>query len=320
MFREFRKPGKLTLFLLTLLCAAAALSASETVVLQGGKVLELAKPYVLRGSQAVMTLKDGTVVSVAAADIDIAATRAARRTPKAVPAAPATATTPVEAAKAQRDNPKARVTIGDEDVTHTLVGADSDEAAAEGTPEEQGGDAKLDVVDFDQRPSGNAVAVKGTLRNSGKAPASNVALSIAAMDDTGKVVASTMASVSAGTLEAGASATFTASLPMTAKAGTLRFTPRWSSPAPAPRPDTSGSAAPAGTPASGGGTPATPSAAPAAAKPAPAPPPAEKKQPTYRPQPDYAPPPANAPMVPTDSGYIPGAHEETPPPPPPPQE
>ena len=308
---------KLTVILLSLFFTAAAASAGEIVVLKGGKSLELAKPYVLRGSQAVMTLKDGTVVSVAAADIDLPATRAARRVPKAAAEAPALATTPVEAAKAQKGNPRARVKIGDADVSHTLEGAYSEEAgSADAAPGGQGGDAKLEVVDFDQRPSGNAVAVKGSLRNAGTVPAADVALSIAAMDDTGKVVASTTASVSAGTLEAGSSATFTASLPMTARAATLRFTPRWTSPAPAPRPDTSGAA-----PAAGAASPAA--AAAAAARPAPAPPPpAEKTAPAYKPQPDYAPPPANAPMEPTGdihTGYIPGAHEETPPPPPPPQ-
>jgi hypothetical protein len=305
---------KLPILVLSLLCAAAALSANEIVVLKGGKSLELSKPYVVRGSQAVMTLKDGTVVSVAAADIDLAATKAARRPPRVAPEAPVAATTPVEAAKAQKNNPKARVRIGDEDVSHAIEGADTGEAEPEegATPEEAGGDAKLEVVDFDQRPSGNAIAVKGTLRNSGKVPASNVALSIAAMDDSGKVVASAMASVSAGSLDAGAAATFTANLPMTAKAATLRFTPRWSSPAPQPRPDTSGAVA-AGTSASPART------ATAAPAPKTAPPPApEKKEPTYKPQPDWAPPAANVPLVPTDSGYISGVHEETPPPPPPP--
>jgi hypothetical protein len=304
---------KLPVLLASLLLAAAAASANEIVVLKGGKSLELSKPYVVRGSQAVMTLKDGTVVSVAAADIDLPATRAARRPIRVASDAPVAAATPVEAAKAQQKNPKAKVKIGDEDVNHTLEGAepDAEAAPADGAPTEPEGDAKLDVVDFDQRPSGNAVAVKGTIRNSGGAAASNVALSVAAMDDTGKVVASAMASISAGTIEAGSAATFTASLPMAAKAATLRFTPRWSSPSPAANPvpgaATGTSAAPAGT--------ATVAPAKKAAPPPPAP---EKKEPTYKPQPDYAPPAANVPLVPTESGYIPAPHEETPPPPPPP--
>jgi|GEM_PF-955134 len=306
----------LTVALLSLFCAAALAAANEVVVLKGGKTLELSKPYVLRGSQAVMTLKDGTVVSVAAADIDLPATRAARR-PAQAPEVPAAALTPVEAARAQKGNAKARLKIGDADVTHTLEGAEPESGAGEGTEADAGGDAKLDVVDFDQRPTENAVAVKGTLRNSGKVPANNVALSIAAMDATGKVVASTTAAVSAGSLDAGSSATFTASLPMAAKAATLRFTPRWSSPAPAPRPATGAAAGSASAPAA-----AAPGSAPAApAKPATPPPAPVKKEPAYRPQPDYAPPPANAPMEPTGdihTGYIPGAHEETPPPPPPP--
>ncbi len=306
---------KLPLLLASLVFAAAAVSANEIVVLKGGKSLELSKPYILRGSQAIMTLKDGTVISVAAADIDLPATRAARRPVRVAAAGPVAATTPVEAAKAQQNNPKARVKIGDEDVSHTIEGAEPDEEAApeEGAAAEAGGDAKLEVVDYDQRPSGSALAVKGTIRNVGKVPASNVALSIAASDDAGKVVASAMASVSAGSLDAGAAATFTASLPMTARAATLRFTPRWSSPAPAPTSDTAGAAS-AGMTAS----PAATAAAAPAPKSAPPPPAPEKKEPTYKPQPDYAPPAANVPLVPTESGYIPAPHEETPPPPPPP--
>jgi len=305
---------KLPVLLASLLLAAGVASANEVVVLKGGKSLELSKPYVVRGSQAIMTLKDGTVVSVAAADIDLPATRAARRPIRVASDAPVAATTPVEAAKAQQKNPKAKVKIGDEDVNHTLEGAepDAEAAPAEGAPTEPEGDARVDVVDFDQRPSGNAVAVKGTIRNSGKVPASNVALSVAAMDDAGKIVASAMASISAGSLDAGAAATFTASLPMAAKAATLRFTPRWSSPASAP--GSAAGAPPAGTsaaPAAAAGATTAPKTAP----PTPAP---EKKESTYKPQPDYAPPAANVPLVPTESGYIPAPHEETPPPPPPP--
>src|SRR6476620_9754599 len=71
---------------LTLFGAFAVLSASEIVVLKGGKTLELSKPYVVRGAQALMTLKDGTLISVATRDIDTAATTAARRTrPASVP-------------------------------------------------------------------------------------------------------------------------------------------------------------------------------------------------------------------------------------------
>src|SRR5690242_14460766 len=111
---------RLSALLLAFFGAAVLAGANEIVVLKGGKTLELAKPYVVRGTQAVMTLKDGTVVAVAAADIDQAATRAARRPVRAAVPEAAAAATPAEAAKAQQANAKARVKIGDADVGHVL--------------------------------------------------------------------------------------------------------------------------------------------------------------------------------------------------------
>jgi hypothetical protein len=289
--------------------ALAIASASEVVVLKGGKTLELSKPYVIRGSQALMTLKDGTLISVAAADIDRSATAAARR-PKPAAAQPTGPISPVEAAKAQKAHPKATVKIVDEDVGHVLDMGEAQpgqEGAADSELE-----ARLEVVDFDQRPSGNTLNVKGTVRNTGHATAESISLSIAAIDEKGKTVATSSAAVAAGSLEAGSTATFTAALPTANRAASLRFTPRWSGAPSATK--TEGAAAK-------GSQPANAAATPAAAKPAPPPPPPAEPKSTYKPQPDWAPPAANAPMTAPDDnryGYIPGAHEETPPPPPPP--
>lgn len=303
----------ITAAMLTLFGAFAVVSASEIVVLKGGKTLELSKPYVIRGSQALMTLKDGTLISVAAADIDRAATSAARRS-KPAPVEPTGPLSPTEAAKAQKAHPKARVKIGDADVGHVLDTGETQPAAAEGAAAESDQAGKLEVVDFDQRPAGETLNVKGTLRNSGKSVAENIALTVAAIDNAGKAVATANAVVAAGSLEPGSTASFTASLPTALKASTLRFTPRWSGAPSVAKPE--------GAPAPGAARPATAPAAAAPAKPVPPPPPppAENKS-TYKPQPDYAPPAANAPMTAPDdnhTGYIPGAHEETPPPPPPP--
>jgi hypothetical protein len=304
----------ITAAMLMLFGAFAIVSASETVVLKGGKTLELSKPYVIRGSQALMTLKDGTLISVAAADIDTAATRAARRA-RPVPAQPTGPLSPAEAAKAQKAHAKARVKIGDDDVGHVLDTGETQPSAADEAAAESEQGARLEVVDFDQRPSGDTLNVKGTLRNSGKAVAENIALSVSAIDAAGKAVATANAIVAAGSLESGSTASFTAALPTAVKASTLRFTPRWSGAASVAKPE--------GATAPGAGRPGAVATLPAPAKPAPPPPPppAEPKS-TYKPQPDYAPPAANAPMTAPDdnhTGYIPGAHEETPPPPPPPR-
>jgi len=120
----------ITAAMLTLFGAFAVLSASEIVVLKGGKTLTLSKPYVVRGSQALMTLKDGTLISVATSDIDTAATTAARRArPASVQATGPLS--PAEAAKAQKAHPKARVKIGDADVGHVLDNGEAQPSAAD---------------------------------------------------------------------------------------------------------------------------------------------------------------------------------------------
>lgn len=281
---------------------AAAGAAGEIVVLKGGKSLELAKPYVIKGSQAVMTLKDGTVISVPMAEVDKDATTAARSKASAARQAPAgqpASVTPAEAARAQQSAPKARVKLGDDDVTH----GGYDESSPEAVPE---GEGSLQVVDWDQTSTGDAVAIKGTLRNTGNVRADNVAMSVSAKDDGGKTIGTTSADIATGALEPGASATFTATLPTSVRAASVRFVPHWTSPAPPKKEKEAEAAA------------KKPAAPPAAAKP-PATASAPEK-PEYTPNPNYAPPTASAPTSsPSDShsGYIPGGHEEEPPPPPP---
>jgi hypothetical protein len=285
------------------LSVAGTAAANEIVVLKGGKSLELSKPYLVKGSQAVMTLKDGTVISVPVADVDKAATAAARAKASAAPAAGSAApapATPVEAARAQQAAPKARVKLGDDDVSH----GGYEEPANEGSS--QSGEGSLQVVDWDQKVNGENVSITGTLRNTGKAVANNLSMSVSGKDDAGKTVATASADIAAGALEPGASAGFTATLNSAVRLGGVRFAPKWTTPAP-PKTEEKESAGTAKKPA-----------VPAPAKP---PAQAEEKKPAYTPNPNYAPPTASAPTTaPSDgsTGYVPGAHEETPPPPPPP--
>ena len=296
------------------LSSAAAGRASEVLVLKGGKTLELSKPYVVRGTQAVLTLKDGTVVSVAEAEIDRPATQAARARASAIKkgAEAESVATPAEAARAQKNAAKAKFKVGDDDVSHPYVAPD-DEGKDTGD-----GDARVEVVDWDQTPANGSLSVKGNLRNSGSAAAEGLSLLVMGKDDKGKTLASTSANVAAGTLDAGAVTTFTATLAMPARAASLRFMPKWSSAAATAKAQKaldaeSGLARRAAEAAAT--TPQPASAAPAAA---PAPPP--PAQPQVIVPPGYAPPTASSPTSAPDDNhvpYVPGIHEETPPPPPP---
>jgi hypothetical protein len=282
----------------------AAAGLAEVVVLKGGVVIPLQRPPVRRGNNVLLTRTDGTLVSVPASEIDRAATAAASSAPPpASPASsiPARPPTLAEAARAARDVPKARVRITDANVSHGESSAEPTAAEpAEAAKDASVGSGRIDVADYTQEKSGDALVVRGTLRNPGTTPASNVRMTVAALDPKGQVITSGEAGISSATLEPNKTAAFSVTIPVGARVvGSIRFSPRWASTPPAaPASDD-----PARAPAS--------SAAPAAT----APPPARNEPPTPPPTPYgrgvlYAPPPPSAPSVaPADgkTGYIPGA-------------
>jgi len=288
--------------------AAVCVGADEIVVLKGGKSLTLARPYVVKGKQAVMTLKDGTVISVAAVEIDRGATAAARRaaTAPAAPSAPASEPSPAEAARSQKGAPRASVRIGDEDVAHYYTGPGAGEETDGAQGDDEGG-ARVDVANWDQTFKDGSVTLTGTLRNSGTDVARDVGVIVSGKDDQGKTLGSTSAEVTSPSLEPGATASFTAVIPSPARFESVRFQPRWKVARPANKP---GAEPPK--------EPETPSAKPAAA---PGPGPEKSPEPKYVPQADIAPPPANAPTKPSAdgrTGFLPD-YVPVPPPPPPPQ-
>ena len=271
---------------------AVVLAAGDVVVLKGGARIELQKPMTQKGTVALLTRSDGTLLSVSASEIDWKATAAARAERAAVRPAPSVTAppeTPAQAARAGREGPRARVKLTDADVSHV-----AEEETA--TPEKKGseapsGAARLDVVDYSQEKSGNNIAVRGEIRNSGGTPAVGSRMTVAAMDEKGERIASSEAALSNGRVEPGATVSFSVTIPVGEKAvGSIRFSPQWIAPAAPP-------AAPTPAPGAGGG-----GTTPAAQKPAPTPTP-------YGQGTLYAPPVASAPTAPPADdrrGYIPG--------------
>jgi hypothetical protein len=272
-----------------LICAAAALEG-DVVVLKGGTVIPLKQPVVRRGNTAYITRADGTLLSVPASEIDRDATAAANRPVAAAVPETAPASTPAGAVGAAKEGPKARVRITDADVSHPLeydatTGADKDKEKKDQGP----GAPKVEVADYTREKSGATLVLKGTVRNVGQGAAENVHMAVTAIDEKGQSIDGANANLSKGTVGAGASVDFNASLNVGDKTvATLRFEPQWTAPPP-----------PAPTP-----RPAAAAAAAAANKP-PAPAPTPYGRGTL-----YAAPVANATSeTPSDShtGYIPGA-------------
>ena len=162
------------------------------------------------------------------------------------------------------------------------------------------GAGRVEVADYTQEKSGEALVVRGTLRNPGATTATGVRMTVTALDSKGQAIASAEAGLSSAVLDPGKTAAFSITIPVGTKpASSLKFTPRWVAPNP-PSPAVEDAASKA--PAAGSAVAAPQPTAP----PAPPPPPPTP----YGRGSLYAPPAPNAPSeAPKDgkSGYIPGA-------------
>ena len=281
----------------------AAAGLAEVVVLKGGTVITLQHPPVRRGNNVILTRTDGTVLSVPASEIDRAATATlAAAPPPSVPASaiPPRPATLAEAARATRDVPKARVKITDANVAHgESAAAPAAGEPAEAAKEAASGAGRIDVADYTQEKSGDAMVVRGTLRNPGATPAINVRMTVTALDGKGQVITSGEAGISSSSIDPSKTAAFSVTIPVAGKAvGSIRFSPRWASTPTAPPTTVDPAQAPAST--------AAPAAAPAPRSNEPPPPPPTP----YGRGTLFAAPPPSAPSVPPadgKTGYIPGA-------------
>jgi len=289
--------------LLILLTAAAGLA--EVIVLKGGVVIPLQRPPVRRGNNVLLTKTDGTLLSVPASEIDAAATAALRAVPPPPPEPPpGRPATLAEAARASHEVPKARVRITDANVSHIERNAQAAGAAEEAPKEKETGSGagRVEVADYTQEKSGEALVVRGTLRNPGATAATSIRMTVTALDAKGQAIASGEAGLSSVVIEPSKTAAFSITIPVGTKpAASLKFAPRWTAPS---------------LPASGPGS-EEPASKVSATSPGAAPTP----QPTIAPPPPppptpygrgslYAAPAPSAPMTaPADgkTGYIPGA-------------
>lgn len=236
-----------------MLFAAAALAfAADFVVLKGGSRIELKKPPVRQGTVVMLTRPDGTLLSVPASEIDwkatAAASAAARASAAPAPVVTAPPETPAEAARIGRTGAKARVKLTDADVAHVEEVETAPGEKEKKESETRSGAPRLEIADYTQEKSETDLVVRGSLRNSGGMPASNARMTVTALDEKGEKIASGEAVISSSSFEPGATASFSAKIPLEGKsASSIRFAPQWLAPAPqtpAPSP-TPGPAPPA---------------------------------------------------------------------------
>lgn len=286
--------GRLVLALLAAAFVSGPLVAADLVVLKDGRTLSLAKPYVVKGSQAILTLANGQLVSVRADEIDVAKTQAALAAPSPAAPAPKPQVTPqpslVDAAKATPGK-KASIILTDADV---LPGLGPEGASGED------GEVKIDVVGQTSIRGPEGYTLTAQVVNSGSAEATGLTVSVEAVGDGNTTVATVFGRLAKDSLAPEERTALTASVPTDKVVKTFRFLPKWT---------VKVGVRPAGEAGAAGG-PNPQAGQPDGVPPTPAPKPEAKKAepPAYVPRPDYAAPAPNVPVgapAQPGGGYVP---------------
>ncbi len=291
----------LSLLVLGLISLLSGPLAADQVVLRDGRTLDTKKPPVIKGRQAVLTLPDGKLVSIPAAEIDQEKTAAlakkAAEAPKAAPAEPPRAPSLVDAARATQNARKAAVVLTDQDVASGYLEVSSGSA--------EKGEGEVSIGPTTTKKSDTGYVIEGSVLNSGKAPVLGVSVTVEAVGADGKSIATTYAALAKDVLDPGEKASFRAQIDTDKTAERFTYVPRWkviAPPAKEGEPEADGKKGPGATDEEA---------------PPPPPAPAKEEAPPQRP-PDMAAPPANAPVgAPAQPGgsYLPPPSSNQPKPP-----
>lgn len=286
---------RLMLAVAVLACLSGIAGADE-IWLKDGRRIVTKKPFVKKGSLALLTTTDGVLLSLPLVEIDLEKTaaekaRGAATEPLPTPS-PRKPLTPAEAAK-QKTGRRAAVVLTDDTIAHGI----GDEAAEK---KEGDGEGRVDIANTSVTRSKDGYAFTGSVINGGGGEVSAVAVTVEIVGKDGRTFSSAFAQLAKDTLAPGEKSTFTASAPLEGEAASYRYLPHWQVRIPV---KSAGDAAAAAR-APGGAAPKPEGEA--EATPVPTPPPAPPWVPV--PRPDVAPPPANAPTGnPANGTFIPGS-------------
>lgn len=197
-----------------LLCLAAALpapqAAGDWIVTRDGTRVETRGPWEVEGRQVVFTRPDGTLASLRAADVDLAASAAASSEPATEPA-------PGPAAESPARRPRPVLVLTNDDLPRpeeTAVEGEDEEEALAGSAEDAEREP-VEVVSWKERGSDEAdgLEIEGTVRNSGLEIAAEIQVVVTVPGNEGEPPATALAFLESSALGAGQATTFRALLP-----------------------------------------------------------------------------------------------------------
>lgn len=216
-----KQPFAKMVLALAAVLAASPVGADWLVTREGARV-ETRGAWTVKGKQVVFHTAAGKLSSLRVADVDLDASR--RATEEAVAAQ---AQADAEPEKPPERRKPVRV-ITDKDVRPAPPAPaeeeqpkDGEEAAAPGPASGPG--VIVDTWNQARHPEEDHVLINGTLQNASSAMAADVKLKVMIFDQTGALIASSQAALTAGALPPGEKTTFKAEFPGYFSFATIKF-------------------------------------------------------------------------------------------------
>ena len=276
-----------TLLIVAVILAAAGANAA-TIVLKGGRQLEVASLQ-RQGNYFVLRHANGRLESYPVAAVDVEATRIANEVP-APPPTPAPALGPHSPFFGAQATPgKPAIVVTDEDVQHVEPPDEAGDAGALKAQAQAPAEGQVTLIDYGKQQIDEGTwEISATVMNSGSSPVTGVSADVRLLDAEGKVIGSGTATM-AGMLAPTQQGAITARVSSPVEPIQIGFSFRWQSITPA---------ADGGGSEGGGGEAAKKPAAPAPAAGAPA---------VATPPPGYSVPAGSSPhAMPTNAVAVPG--------------
>jgi len=202
--------------------AGALPAVADSIVLTDGRTLQSAGPYMVKGRQALIKQPDGTLVSIPLAEIDVEKTAAARQMSEAPASTPTPSVrkplTPAEAAR-QKSGRKAALVLTDDEVAQSIGSTDGEK--------KEEIEERVEIGNTNATKVKGGYAIAGSVINSGKIDVSGVSVTIEAIGEGNKTIATAFGQVAKDNLSSGEKSSFTANLTTDKDATIFRYVPRW---------------------------------------------------------------------------------------------
>jgi len=200
---------------------AAGAARADWLILRDGSRVQTKGAWQVKGKQVVFSQANGQLGALRMSDVDLDASAKAT----AESAMPAPATKAPEVAKK-----KPVLVLRDKDVGHVdAAGAapaqgdtKTDSPAQNAQPVAQGA-VQIDTWEKVKDPASSGIQVFGNIKNTSKETATDITITVKALDETGGLLASVDATISSSVLTPGATTNFRAAFPGVLDFASARF-------------------------------------------------------------------------------------------------